>query len=172
MYIFAIANFENIYAILKCYANKDRKKKLTFANGNRKLFRGKLEQTSGRSAYLHSYVKARLHLAKATHLRQGCEVAPKSIRSILCCTVTPGRSISVNTLKCPFWSDWPVADLGGRSRCAPPTDQNFFKFMGVFRKCINIMGQRPPRGWRPLLRQVLDPSVWLHWFQLEQWLKV
>ena len=26
VYIFAIANFEDIYAVMKCYANKDRKK--------------------------------------------------------------------------------------------------------------------------------------------------
>ena len=27
---------------------------------------------------------------------------------------------------------------------APPTDQNFFNFMGFFRKCINILGRHPP----------------------------
>ena len=26
----------------------------------------------------------------------------------------------------------------------PPTDQNFFKFMVFFRKCLNILGRRPP----------------------------
>ena len=31
----------------------------------------------------------------------------------------------------------------------PPTDQNFFNFMGFFRKCINILGRRPPKGLAP-----------------------
>ena len=30
-----------------------------------------------------------------------------------------------------------------------PMDQNFFNFMGFFRKCINILGRRPPRGLAP-----------------------
>ena len=52
-------------------------------------------------------IRARLHLARATHLRQHWKIALKSIPCILCCIVTPGRSISINTLKwvCnPFWT--------------------------------------------------------------------
>ena len=48
-----------------------------------------------------------------------------------------------------------VADLGGRPGAPPPAEQTFFNF----RKCINILARRLPRGWRPLLRQVLDPPL-------------
>ena len=53
-------------------------------------------------------LRAHLHLARATPLPQPCEITPRSIPCILCCTVTPGRSVSVNTLQWiynPFWSD-------------------------------------------------------------------
>ena len=57
-------------------------------------------------------------------------------------------------------SQWRIWDGGALPARAFPTDQNFFKFMGFFIKCINILGQRPPqRSWRPLLRQVLDPPL-------------
>ena len=45
---------------------------------------------------------------RVNHLHQCCKIALKSIPCILCCTVTPGRSVSLNTLKwvCnPFWTD-------------------------------------------------------------------
>ena len=59
-------------------------------------------------------IRARLHLARATCLRHNCEITPKSIPYILCCTFTPGRSVNVNTLKwvCdPFWSDSIVVNV-------------------------------------------------------------
>ena len=46
--------------------------------------------------------------------------------------------------------EYTVADLGGRSwQAPPPSDQNFLNFMGFFRKCINILGWRPPKGLAP-----------------------
>ena len=70
-----------------------------------------------------------------------------------------------------FWSTMPdslptVAELGGGAPGArPPMDQNFFNFMGFFRKCIHIL------GWHPLLRQVLDPPLAndLHLNPLQTW---
>ena len=48
-----------------------------------------------------------------------------------------------------------VADLGGR----PPTAQNFLNFMQFFAKFGKIICLRPPKGWRPLLRGILDPPL-------------
>ena len=43
--------------------------------------------------------------------------------------------------------DVPVADLReGAPGMHRPMDQNFFNFMGFFRKCINILGRLPPKG--------------------------
>ena len=39
-----------------------------------------------------------------------------------------------------------VADLGGAPDARPPMYRNFFNFMGFFRKCINILGRRTPKG--------------------------
>ena len=43
------------------------------------------------------------------------------------------------------WRIW-----GGGAPGVPiPSDQNFFNFMRFFRNCVNILGRRPPKGWRP-----------------------
>ena len=57
-----------------------------------------------------SHIKARLHPARARHLRQHCEIALKSIPCILCCTVTPDRSVSINNVT-PLW---PVRDASSQ----------------------------------------------------------
>ena len=50
-----------------------------------------------------------------------------------------------------------VADLGG----APPTDQNFFNFLGFFKEILlKYWVGVPPRGdWHLLLGEVLDPPL-------------
>ena len=53
-----------------------------------------------------------------------------------------------------------MADVRGAVSTPPPTDQNFFNFIGFFRKCIKYIGSAPPsKGSVPLLRQILDPPL-------------
>ena len=48
----------------------------------------------------------------------------------------------------------------GSSPFVPPsTDQNFFNFMGVFKKCIRYVGLALSWSWLPLIRQVQDPHL-------------
>ena len=49
-----------------------------------------------------------------------------------------------------------VADLEG---APPPTDQNFFNFIGFSENTTKILGRRPSRDWHPLLGEVLDPPL-------------
>ena len=52
-----------------------------------------------------------------------------------------------------------VADLGGRTRRPPPRTK--FYFYRVFRKILlkYWVSAPPPRDWRPLLGEVLDPPL-------------
>ena len=54
-----------------------------------------------------------------------------------------------------------MADLGGAPDAHPPTDQNFFNFIGFSENIIKILGRHPPRDWRPLLGEVLAPPLLL-----------
>ena len=52
-----------------------------------------------------------------------------------------------------------VADFGGAPGTPPPTAQKFLNFMQFFAKFGKIICWRPPEGWRPLLRGILDPPL-------------
>ena len=49
---------------------------------------------------------------------------------------------------------------GGAPAACPPTAQNFLNFMQFFGKCWRNRRLEPPlKGWRPLLRGILDPPL-------------
>ena len=48
---------------------------------------------------------------------------------------------------------------GRKGRAPPPLDQNFFIFMQFSGKIGQIIGWRPPWGWRTLLWEILDPPL-------------
>ena len=53
----------------------------------------------------------------------------------------------------------PISHPSGGSKGATPA-QNFFNFMGLFRKCVKYIALAPPsKGLPSLLRQVLDPPL-------------
>ena len=55
---------------------------------------------------------------------------------------------------------------GGALGTRSPMDQNFFNFIGFSKNIIIILGRRaPPRDWRPLLGEVLDPPCFYSYFQ-------
>ena len=59
--------------------------------------------------------------------------------------------------------EFSVADLGGRPGAhSTPTAQNFLNFMQFFAKFGKIICWRPPEGWSPLLREILDQPLVLH----------
>ena len=50
------------------------------------------------------------------------------------------------------------------------SDQNFFNFMRFFRKWIKYIWLAPPsKGWRPFLREVLDPPLLCFCFCFPIW---
>ena len=52
-----------------------------------------------------------------------------------------------------------MADLGVPLARAPPMAKNFLNFMQFFTKFGKILCWRPPEGWRPLLRGIVDPPL-------------
>ena len=63
-----------------------------------------------------------------------------------------------------WWPDYSDGSKGG-SRDAPPWGSKFFQFHAIFEKIWQNRMLVPPRSWRPLLGEILDPPLWKLSFQ-------